>query len=424
MRRLGISLLVAVLISIIVAGWAIDRLFITLEAPDQTLETATVVGRQLAHQLDRLDASAAPAKLNENTLGYEFVLSEKDEIILPEALNLLLESGEQLTLETEQNITLYFLLPETQKILSIAIPKAADTQLRLLLTLLFYAAIAFLLLLWLYPLVRRLHRLARAAGRFGEGELDQRISTHKRSQLYDIESEFNKMAQRIQDLVVDNKLLGSAVSHDLKTPLARLRFGIDSLSEQISEPKQVNYLERISDDLSQMEELVDVLLEFAKLDQRLSDLPLEKVSLQELVAECVETHQVHGQHRFRLNIAENTPDVIGEPRYIRMMLNNILSNALKFAESDIQIGIEHHKGTVCLKVEDDGPGFEGDEPTQWLKPFAKSDPRSVSLTVQSHGMGLAIVHRIALWHDVDIQLDRSKDLGGARVTLIFRTLSW
>ncbi len=423
MRRLGISLLVAVLISIIVAGWAIDKLFITLEAPDQTLETATVIGRQLAHQLDRADVPDAPSNLNENTLGYEFVLSEKDEIVLPDALNALLESGERLTLESEQNITLYFLLPETQKILSIAIPKAADTQLRLLLTLLFYASIAFLLLLWLYPLVRRLHRLARAAGRFGEGELDQRIDTHKRSQLYDIESEFNKMAQRIQDLVGDNKLLSSAVSHDLKTPLARLRFGIDSLSEQISEPKQVNYLERISDDLTQMEELVDVLLEFAKLDQRLSDLPLGEVSLQELAAECVETHQVHGQHQFLLNFAGNTPDVMGEPRYIRMMLNNILSNALKFAETHIHISIEHRKGSVRLLVEDDGPGFEGESPMQWLKPFAKSDPRTVSLTVQSHGMGLAIVHRIALWHDVEIQLGSSKKLGGACVTLVFRTLS-
>ena len=145
--------------------------------------------------------------------------------------------------------------------------------------------------------------------------------------------------------------------------------------------------------------------------------------MQELAAECVETHQVHGQHQFLLNAAGNTPDVMGEPRYIRMMLNNILSNALKFAETHIHISIEHRKGSVRLLVEDDGPGFEGESPMQWLKPFAKSDPRTVSLTVQSHGMGLAIVHRIALWHDVEIQLGSSKKLGGACVTLVFRTLS-
>lgn len=419
MRRLGISLLVAVVISIIVAGWAIDRLFITLEAPDKTLETATVIGKQLALQLDAEGAPTKIQNLYEYNQGYEFLLSEKDEIVLPQALEQVLESGERLTLESEQSITLYFLLPKTQKILSIAIPKEADTQLRLLLTLLFYAVIAFLLLLWLYPLVRRLHRLARAAGRFGEGELDQRIVTHKRSQLHDIESEFNKMAQRIQDLVGDNKMLSSAVSHDLKTPLARLRFGIDSLSEQLSEPKQANYLSRISDDLSQMEELVEVLLEFAKLDQRLSDLPLDKVSLQELVEECVQTHQVHGQHQFHLTSSVNIPDVMGEPRYIRMMLNNILSNALKFADANIHISIETRKNTVSLCVEDDGPGFKGDHPDQWLKPFAKSDPRSVSLNVPSHGMGLAIVHRIALWHDVEIRLEPSTRLGGASVTLNF-----
>lgn len=412
-------MLVAVVISIFVAGWAIDRLFFTLESPDKTLETATIVGRQLAYQLDQRSVVSGVPELPENTQGYEFLLSNKDEIVLPQALEKILASGENLTLESEQSITLYFLLPRTQKILSIALPKAADTQLRLLLTLLFYAVIAFLILLWLYPLVRRLHRLARAAGRFGEGELDQRIDTHKRSQLYDIESEFNKMAQRIQDLVGDNKMLSSAVSHDLKTPLARLRFGIDSLSEQLTEPKQAGFMGRISDDLSQMEELVEVLLEFAKLDQRLSDLPLKDVSLQDLAAECVQTHQVHGHHQFHMEITPKVPDVKGEPRYIRMMLNNVLSNALKFAESDIRISIDTQKGRVFFCVEDDGPGFTGDQPDQWLKPFAKSDPRSVKLNVQSHGMGLAIVHRIALWHDVDIQLRNSPDLGGASVTLIF-----
>ena len=96
------------------------------------------------------------------------------------------------------------------------------------------------------------------------------------------------MAQRIQDLVGDNKLLSSAVSHDLRTPLARLRFGVDALSEQVSEPIQEDYILRISHDLALMEELVEVLLEFAQLDQRLNQMPLEQVSLIELLEECVQ----------------------------------------------------------------------------------------------------------------------------------------
>lgn len=423
MRRIGISLLVAVVISIIGAGWAIDKVFMRLEAPDKALQTATVIGQQLAEQLDIPDAQLVNTADTVGGNSYPMTLLARDEISLPQALAQMLDEGQSLTLESEQGITLYFLLPDTQRILSIALPKPVDTQMRLLLTLLFYALIAFLVLLWLYPLVRRLHSLGAAAKQFGEGQLTQRIATHKRSQIYDIETEFNKMAQRIQDLVDDNKMLSGAVSHDLKTPLARLRFGIDSLSEQLVESEHSNYLTRISDDLTQMESLVEVLLEFARLDQRLSDLPLKSLSLTELVEDCAHAHQAHTQHDIRVVSNPNAAVVLGEPRYINMMINNVLSNALKYANSEIHVSIHSRAGKVTVCIEDDGAGFGIDKPEQWLKPFAKSESTTVNKGVQSHGMGLAIVHRVALWHDVNLQLTKSSDLGGASVCLVFKANS-
>jgi len=196
MRRLGLSLLFVVLFSIIGAGWIIDRLFGSIEQADETIETTKHIGRQLALQLDMSSAS----QIQPDALASDFIRS----------INLV----------------------------------AADDLPLLILTLLFYGAVVSLILLWLYPLVRRIQRLTVSAKYFGEGEFSERISTKPSSQLYGIESEFNRMAQRIQDLLADNKLLSTAVSHDLRTPLARLRFGVDALSEQLNSESQQDYINR------------------------------------------------------------------------------------------------------------------------------------------------------------------------------------
>lgn len=419
MRRLGASLLVVVLISIIGAGWVIDGLFSRLKAPDNTITAAQVIGNQLASQLDFPGQVLASVAGSSASIGFHLALIDRDDLAIPESLQTILNSSAPLILESEMGISLYFLLPETQRVLSVDLPRVADKKLRLILTLLFYAVIVFLLLLWLYPLIRRLHRLATAAKKFGEGELYQRISTRSRSQIHDIESEFNRMAQRIQDLVGDNKLLSSAVSHDLRTPLARLRFGVDALSEQVSEPIQEDYILRISRDLTLMEELVEVLLEFAQLDQRLNQMPLEKVSLLELLDECVQDCQAGTHHRVVLNVSAVPIQLLAEPRYLKMMFNNVLSNAAKFARSEIQIIVDSNREFVSVCVEDDGPGLKGADPERLIKPFEKGLSTPGDHATRGHGVGLAIVHRIALWHEVSLKMSDGELLGGAKVCMHF-----
>jgi two-component system OmpR family sensor kinase len=419
MRRLGIPLLIVVIISIIGAGWIIDELFSRLKTPDNSISAAQVIGRQLASQLDRSGGGLVSLEDANATQGFELTLIAREDIAMPESLQLVLSSSTPLILESERGISLYFLLPKTQRVLTIDLPRVADTKLRLILTLLFYAAIIFLLLLWLYPLVRRLHKLAATAKEFGEGELHQRIATHGRSQLHDIETEFNRMAQRIQDLVDDNKLLSSAVSHDLRTPLARLRFGVDALSEQVHEPVQQDYIYRISHDLTLMEELVEVLLEFAQLEQRLNQMPLEEVSLVELLEECVLDCRSGTSHQINFHALVQPNLLRAEPRYLKMMFNNILSNAVKFAHNEIKISVDLDSNYINVCVEDDGPGFNGADTGRLLKPFEKGLDVPLKNATRGHGIGLAIVHRIALWHEVILTMSDGNSLGGAKVSMKF-----
>ena len=421
MRRLGVSLLVVVVISVVGAGWAIDRLFLQLDQPDKTIRTAEALGYEIAELVDANGQALSDVSGPGNAPGVSMELLGQQSMALPAALQSRLDSGQVLTLESEQGVSLYFALPETRQVLRIALPEPGDndTRTRLLLTLLFYAAITALILLWLFPLVRRLQTLTLAARRFGGGELAQRIETHERSQLYGIESEFNRMAQRIESLIADNRLLSSAVSHDLKTPLARLRFGVDALSEQPASAVQADYLQRISHDLSSMEQLVEVLLEFARLDQSLSELPLQVTHLPALVETCVQNQAPAGETQIELVCKSDHATILAEPRYIRMLVNNLLQNAVKFSNQRVRITVSQRRGRVVIDVEDDGSGFGAQSPERLLKPFTKGVPVTGREPVRGHGMGLAIVHRIVEWHKASIRLGASESLGGARVSVRF-----
>jgi len=423
MRHLGLSLLLVVVIAIAGAGWAVDRLFARLDTGG---EMAVQVAEQLGYRLVSLLDSGTLEKLDETASGevsrHDIDMIALDELALPESLAHQLEEGQVVTLESAKEVSLHFLLPVSQRVLvlRIAHEQSVDTPLRLLLTILFYAAIALLVLVWLYPLVSRLQHLTKAARVFGDGDLSQRIDTSPRSQLHGIESEFNAMAQRIQTLMDDNRLLSSAVSHDLRTPLARLRFGVDALDESLVEPQQQAYLQRISADLSSMEQLVGVLLEFARLEQQLDKLPRQPVSLTRIVDQAIEPYVDNGRIAIELPGLTGPHRILADERYTQMLVNNLVQNAVKFADTAVSLSVSNIDDRVCLRVEDDGSGFEKTDRQRLLKPFQKGlQADSAESDQRSYGLGLAIVERIAHWQGAQVTLGSSAALGGACVSISF-----
>jgi two-component system OmpR family sensor kinase len=210
---------------------------------------------------------------------------------LPQALLSDLTAGQPLLLETDDSIVMYFYLPRTDELLVLTtVPIAVNQKnsfLPILLTSLFYLAVLLLMLLWLYPLLKRLMSLRQTAKSFGEGNLNQRIDVGSISYIRDLELEFNRMAQRIDDLVTDIKLLSSAVSHDLRTPLARIRFGIDTIQEEDDPVLRRRFEQRISDNVDEMVDLVESLLSYARLDQTLITLNKAPVEFLALTTSCI-----------------------------------------------------------------------------------------------------------------------------------------
>jgi signal transduction histidine kinase len=224
------------------------------------------------------------------------------------------------------------------------------------------------------------------------------------------------MADRIQQLIDDNKLLSRAVSHDLKTPIARLRFGIAALEETQSEQLRVKYFQRLNRDLDTMEELVMTLLSYARLDEANIQPDWQPIELNTWLLEKYQG-QVYSGFSVELITCPIPLNIKTDPKYLSMQVNNLLSNALRFGRANIRLMLASEDGIAWLHVDDDGPGIDEQESAQVIKPFVRGQH---SRGNSGHGMGLAIVDRIGCWMGSPLRIGRAPDLGGARMSLKFK----
>lgn len=427
MKKLSISLLLVVLLSILGLGQGVDKLFEQYQTESQGDELTPYrqMFKSIALTINQYDDPSSFVKSWHSRNDLTLTIEPKNQFVLPRQLEQQLESGQVLVLESDSGYSLHILLAKHQSVLSLSISrnteKAENQVLALILTLAFYFGILLMIFVWLYPLMRHLKNLSETAKAFGEGELAARISSSSSSFIADIEHEFNRMAERIQILVNDNKLLGNAVSHDLRTPLARLRFGIDAISETRDPVKQAKYITHLSNDISEMEDLVAILLDYARLEQKVGELDLQKLPLEQLVKSCVEainTSKVSLTSEFECEQSplRSNSLVLADHKFCTMLINNLLDNACKFGKTRAIVSVRSTHQHLIITIEDDGPGIAIEKRQELLKPFTRgnsSEPNS------GYGMGLAIVHRIATWHDASLVIGHSESLGGALFKISF-----
>ncbi len=420
MHKLIGSLLLVVLVTTIGLGWGLDQLFYGLTKRDSDpLAGYRVTGSGLASVLDKSKDQDVFMQAWREGGGVPLELLDPEDISLPSALLGSFYQSEPIALESDSGISLFFYLPDSGQILSMSPPATQKSRqhdvIRLLLTIMFYAGLIAFTLMWLYPLVRRLVNLSKVAREFGDGNFASRIQVSRRSYISDIEAEFNRMAQRIETLIDDNKLLSSAVSHDLRTPLARLRFGVDALSEVDDQTVRQKYLTRISDDLTEMEKLVDVLLGFARLDRRFEEVEKNHIDLVALVDAQVESIS-NGARRIQWQAAKEPLLIVANQQYIIMLVSNLLNNAERYSVESIKVSLERQKNQIVLSVEDDGSGIPESHRESVTKPFVRLGSTT---GYKGYGMGLAIVRRIADVHGAKFSILTSGDLGGACMSVVF-----
>ena len=283
----------------------------------------------------------------------------------------------------------------------------------------FIVGIAVYLLL--SALEQRLRKLETVASRIARGELDARIDESRLDSIGRLGSVFNSMAEQIQRLVHVQREMIHAVSHELRTPVARIRFGVQMIEDCPDRSSVEKQLAGIDSDIQELNELIDEILTYARLEQGGPILDFQETNVRDIVEQVV---QEQGSIKPDIQIhAEFTPDSDRwklseiEPRYIHRALQNLVGNGLRYAGNQVVIRCCFEKDTCRIDVEDDGPGIPEQDWERVFTPFARLDD-SRTRSSGGYGLGLSIVRRILYWHGGQAFLGRS-DLGGARFTLIW-----
>ena len=270
-------------------------------------------------------------------------------------------------------------------------------------------SLAFPVFIWMRPHWKDMLRLESAAQRFGQGHLDERIHFDNTSSLLRLGVAFNQMADNINTLVASKKQLIDGIAHELRTPLVRLRYRLE-MSDNLAESERT----ALNRDIGQLESLIDELLTYARLDRPRVDLNVQSLDLAAWLSEKLDDIRlVHPEFTLDLDMPQRENPGMADTRLMERVLDNLVNNALRYAEQRLRVSLWFDGNTACLQVEDDGPGIPPEERERVFEPFVRLDP-SRDRATGGCGLGLAIVHSIAAAFGGYVQIDASP-LGGASV---------
>ena len=268
-----------------------------------------------------------------------------------------------------------------------------------------------------YPIMRRLtlrlEALQRGVERWGAGDLSARVNAQGSDEIAFLAERFNHAAERIETLMESHKSLLANASHELRSPLARIRMGLELL-----DPSGTSLQRReISRSINELDQLIDEILLASRLDARQADAePFEALDLTGLAAEeCARVNAElqaelpsapHGSHSLTLQ---------GSPRLLRRLIRNLLENARRYGQGDIslelaQLGTGSARARAVIKVHDRGPGVPPDQRERIFEPFYRLP--GASEREGGVGLGLALVKSISERHGGSVRCE-ARPGGGA-----------
>ncbi|HEX5461543.1 MAG TPA: ATP-binding protein [Steroidobacteraceae bacterium] len=421
MTRHFLGLYVLILVTLAVVSWGQDRILASYGSPGAPADKPVrVAAASLAAQLH----AAPPAKWRSivsdlsRRSGADVELFRTADIAGPGTLQKLAR-GDTVYMQGSKGRVWSLRRVDGENI--VAIESAASSTHRSaldwLLTLLFYAAIALVLMLWIWPLARDLRDLERAAARFGDRNwsFDPHIKPH--SQIYPLAQTFRRMAERIDRLIGSHKDMSNAVSHEIKTPLARMQFEID-LALQARSPAQAEQpLRNIKADIEAIDDLVRATLEYAILDRAdvtLNIGPHDFTVLVPAIADHVR-RDTRPEVVIGIQVQEDAHRVLCDIHLMESVLKNLLYNALRHAKREVAVTFRRDASGYELLVEDDGPGIPEPERERVFDSFVQLE-RDTTKKKKNYGLGLAIVKRAVEWHHGAVSIASSM-MGGARVCI-------
>ena len=261
----------------------------------------------------------------------------------------------------------------------------------------------FISIIFLRNQIRPIVLLSQAAERFGKGQFDSDFKVSGALEIRQASYEFERMKRRILKHISQRTAMLSGISHDLKTPLTRLKLQIELLNKN-------QKLNSLKEEINEMEKMINEYLDFASNQY---SQPVEKFNIVQLIQNLIDKS-------FKKNIKIKSPKILifsGRKNLIRRCIANIINNSQKYAEN-ISITCKKIKKTILINIDDDGPGIADEHKEKVFRPFYRVD-KSRSLKDSNVGLGLSIVEDIVNSHGGTVKLLNNPKGKGLRVSLSF-----
>jgi len=282
---------------------------------------------------------------------------------------------------------------------------------------LFYLSIVVLVGLWLRPILRDINRMTSAAQRFAADYRTPLNTAETTTELTTLAENLDDMSLRLSSLIQNQKELIAALSHEMRTPLARIRFALAVIGNDASEDVRTQ-LGLINDDVQEIDNLIATMLNYARLDHPDLQMDWRSVPLEPWLEQTAEKYRDAG----KTLVTEREPGLdaaMMDARLMALAASNLLSNAQRHASSACRLRIGLCGDGFEMSVDDDGKGVPEAARSAVFKAFTRLDD-SRSRETGGYGLGLAIVARIAALHGGDASVDTSADLGGASFRVRWR----
>lgn len=280
-----------------------------------------------------------------------------------------------------------------------------------------YLSIAVSAALWLYLLHKKLSALELAAERITQGELSARAPSQSGKQVGTLNQSFNRMADRIEQLITSHKQLTHAVAHELRSPIFRLQCQLEMLDDQ-QNPDNAPYIQGMADDVQELETLVEELLSYARMERAELKPSWEKHPFAPWLISLCDHLQLEAAQKTlhcRIDKPEDKRPLRLDPRLLERALSNLIRNAIRHAQSRVDILLAVEQSRFCIQIDDDGSGIPAEHHEHIFKPFYRVESAR-DRNSGGYGLGLAIALEIIKLHQGQIEVSHSP-IGGARFTL-------
>lgn len=277
-----------------------------------------------------------------------------------------------------------------------------------------FIAIALVLYWSVKRIATEVNRLSDASRALADGQLDTRVNESIPVPLAQMAESFNHMASSLQHAQQQQQTMANAIAHELRTPLTRMQLALGLLNEQNHDQFSRQLHQDIRRYAEEMEALANDTLTLQRLDYDNAKVN-ELCRLDELIKLRLEDiKELYPQRKIGLKLSPVT--FRGNPRYLQLIVDNLTTNACKYADSQVQITLGVFGDKCVLSVADDGEGVSPQQRRQILEPFTRLD-NSRSRQTGGYGLGLAIVNTIVKKMDASLSIAGS-ELGGAEFKVV------